>query len=896
MGITLSISPHGRPLAEFREDEPAGLLSESSQRHILASFQNGGSAGLLHLATGELQAPLPPPLAYAREFAREYLTRLCQMPQVDDGPVDPVPPPDVDALALQAPPMRGLEYLDASVLGEWWAELDEYVREQVRAAGGGVGAFLRERNPAWQMVGRVTFHLAENKRDAEHPFAFMASYTRRLSSQGRPQHVPLSAALQEYAGAKNRAGLLALLTPIQRAAERCAWVKELVESGGIYEPLAWTPRDAHALLRDVPALEESGLVVRVPDWWKRSRAPRPQVQVKIGEAARSRLGVDALVDFQVDVALGDQALKPGELRELMAGAGGLIRFRGQWVELDKEKLAAALAHWNRVQRDAAEEGISFFEGMRLLAGVPLGDDGSAAVPPDVRQWTGIAPGAWLERTLSELRGPDTGGGAVPRGLRATLRPYQEAGAHWLRFMTRLGLGACLADDMGLGKTVQVLALLLQAREKRQAPPSLLVLPASLIANWQSEVARFAPALRTFVAHPSEADVDLGDAAALGAAVGSADVVITTYGMLARSPALRERQWDLVVLDEAQAIKNAGARQTRAAKELRAGARVALTGTPIENRLSDLWSLFDFLNPGLLGTAKAFGAVVKQLAKLEPPDYAPLRALTAPYILRRLKTDKRVIADLPDKTEVRAFCNLAPEQAALYEQSVRELAQAIATVDGIQRRGIVLAYLTRLKQICNHPSHWTGDDAYDPARSGKFRRLTEICEELAERQQKALVFTQFREIARPLAEHLRTVFGAPGLVLHGGTPVAKRRDMVDAFQRDDGPSFFVLSLKAGGTGLNLTAASHVIHFDRWWNPAVEDQATDRAFRIGQTRGVMVHKLICEGTLEARLDEMLEAKKALARGIVGAGEGWITEMSDEQLAELMRLGADAVDEDK
>ncbi len=361
-----------------------------------------------------------------------------------------------------------------------------------------------------------------------------------------------------------------------------------------------------------------------------------------------------------------------------------------------------------------------------------------------------------------------------------------------------------------------------------------------------------------------------------------DLVITTYTMLARLDWLSQRQWHLVILDEAQAIKNSGTRQSRAVKELRASGRIALTGTPVENRLSDLWSLFDFLNPGLLGEAKAFGRFVKQLAIGGPHPFGPLRSLVQPYILRRLKTDKKILSDLPQKTEVNAFCGLSKRQAALYGQSVRELADAIEQADGIQRRGIVLAYLMRLKQICNHPSQLTGDGGYEVKHSGKFKRLAEICEELAQRQERALIFTQFREITTPLADFLAGVFGRPGLVLHGQTAVSRRSGLVETFQSDDGPPFFILSLKAGGTGLNLTAASHVIHFDRWWNPAVENQATDRAFRIGQKRNVLVHKFICRGTVEDKIDALIAQKSGLSCDLLeGGGEAMLTEMSNHQL---------------
>ncbi|MGH8301076.1 MAG: DEAD/DEAH box helicase, partial [Steroidobacteraceae bacterium] len=367
-----------------------------------------------------------------------------------------------------------------------------------------------------------------------------------------------------------------------------------------------------------------------------------------------------------------------------------------------------------------------------------------------------------------------------------------------------------------------------------------------------------------------------------------DVALTTYGMLARSEALRSRTWRLAVLDEAQAVKNPGAQQTRAVKQLKAGSRIAMTGTPIENRLSDLWSLFDFLNPGLLGDARAFATAAKRLGGEAGQGYAPLRKLVQPYILRRLKTDRRVIADLPEKTEVKAFCGLTREQAALYERCVAGLQRALSQTEGIQRRGTVLAHLMQLKQICNHPAHWSGQGDYAAARSGKFERLAAICEELAQRQERVLVFTQFREMTEPLAAHLGEIFGRPGLVLHGGTAVAKRQGLVEQFQLEGGPPFFVLSLKAGGTGLNLTAASQVIHFDRWWNPAVENQATDRAFRIGQRHNVLVHKFVCRGTLEEKIDALIEAKAGLARDLLDeGGERLLTEMSDEELMSVVAL---------
>jgi non-specific serine/threonine protein kinase len=444
--------------------------------------------------------------------------------------------------------------------------------------------------------------------------------------------------------------------------------------------------------------------------------------------------------------------------------------------------------------------------------------------------------------------------------------------------------------MGLGKTIQVLSLLLvlkgQAGDRHK--PSLLVAPASLLANWAAEIARFAPSLKAIVVHPSAMSADELKADGPGD-VSDADLAITSYGFLARVPWLTQTSWRLAILDEAQAIKNPGARQTRTVKQLRADARVALTGTPIENRLGDLWSIFDFINPGLLGSSKQFSSYAKRLADSEAPNpYAPLRTLVRPYVLRRMKTDKSIIADLPDKTEVKAFCALSRRQAALYQQAVDDLTQQLDGAEGIERKGVVLALLMRLKQICNHPSQWLGDHSWAEEDSGKFARLRDITEEIAARQEKALVFTQFKETTAPLAAFLGSVFGRDGLVLHGETQVGKRRDLVRKFQEDDDVPFFVLSLKAGGAGLNLTAAAHVIHFDRWWNPAVENQATDRAFRIGQTKNVLVHKFVCRGTVEEKIDQMIEAKRQLAGDFLGAGaETILTEMKNDELLKLVTL---------
>jgi non-specific serine/threonine protein kinase len=775
--------------------------------------------------------------------------------------------------------------------------MDAAFDAELADAGLSVQAFLKGRHPAWNLIGRVHFNLAENRKDEASPFAFLATYTTRLSAEAKAQHLPLGKALQEYAGARNRERLLSLLLPIQRAAEHCTWLKVMVDAGEIYHPLRWSPQQALQFLRDVPTLENAGVAVRMPASWRLNRPARAQVKATIGGRAPSQVGMDALLDFRMEVTLDGEKLSAAEIKQLLAQADGLVLVRGKWVEVDHERLRRTLDEFEAVERRAASDGLSFGEAMRMLAGANIAEKGSDG-PADI-DWSQTVAGPWLAETLAALRHPDGLARINPgTSLQGSLRSYQLAGVQWLYLLVQLRLGACLADDMGLGKTIQVLSLLLVLKREAndRGRPCLLVAPASLLANWVSEIARFAPDLKARVAHPSaapEEKLDADDAGHPDAAVlADTDLVITSYGFLARSPWLATVPWRLVVLDEAQAIKNPAAKQTRTVKRLQADTRIALTGTPVENHLGDLWSIFDFINPGLLGSSKQFSSFVKGLADRPHNPYGPLRDLVRPYILRRLKTDKSVIADLPDKTEVNAFCSLSRKQAALYQQAVKELAGQLEEADGLQRKGVVLAFLMRLKQICNHPSQWLGDGAWLEQDSGKFGRLRDIAEVVAARQEKALIFTQFRETTAPLAAFLGSVFGRAGLVLHGETEVKKRKELVRQFQDDENVPFFVLSLKAGGSGLNLTAASHVVHFDRWWNPAVENQATDRAFRIGQTKNVLVHKFICQGTVEDKIDKLIESKKQLAGDLLGsASDVALTEMKDDELLKLVALDLNA-----
>jgi non-specific serine/threonine protein kinase len=895
--LTLSRSGELHLLNVPDADQDASSLPS----HVLKAFEQNADLGLLHLGLMPGRAGTAPEMIFWQDFSRLFFYHFCLLPGISESleiDADLLPPPseDLKRIAEAAPLGAALEGMSVELLESRWRALISTLQSELNRTGKSLQAYFELNGSVWNLMGRVCFHLAENKGNEETPFAFLATYSHKVSAQGKAQHLPLGRALQEYAGQQNKERFLQLLLPVRKAAKGSAFLKGMVDRAEIYHPLAWTASEAYQFLKDIPVFEAAGVIVRVPDWWNAKKPPRPQVSVTIGGKKNVSLGLNALLDFKTAVTLDGETLTEKELREILSGRSGLALIRGKWVEIDREKLGEVLAHWKAIEKSVGEDGISFVDGMRLLSGISIGaNEGEEALAGASAEWSQVTPSDALLQQLERLREPD---GKLKQSLsfgselHATLRPYQRVGVQWLWLLHQLGLGGCLADDMGLGKTLQIISLLLliKREKKDRAAPSLLVVPASLLGNWKSELEKFAPSLQYFIAHPS-VEVARGARAGQRAApdFDKTDVVITTYGYLGRLSWLSETSWNLLVIDEAQAIKNAGSKQTKAVKSLKSRHRIALTGTPVENHLSDLWSLYDFLCPGLLGSAKEFERFVKAAAKSESTaPYAGLRNLIKPYLLRRLKTDRRIITDLPEKTELPAFCSLTKTQAALYQQSVEELTQKIEQVEGIQRRGVVLAFLMRFKQICNHPSQWLTDQRFDPGESGKFARLRELCEEIAARREKVLIFTQFREMTGPLSDFLTQVFGKPGLVLHGETAVKKRNELVDAFQDEWGPPFFVLSLKAGGTGLNLTAANHVIHFDRWWNPAVENQATDRAFRIGQKKNVLVHKFICRGTVEERINALISEKQNISNEILdGSGEAMLTELSNAELLKLVSL---------
>ncbi len=657
--------------------------------------------------------------------------------------------------------------------------------------------------------------------------------------------------------------------------------------------------DAAGVLRflreGAPVLEEAGFGVLAPPWWRSARTRLSlRLKAKTRPAAGSSttaIGLDGLCDVRWEVALGDDRLDLAELRALARLKQPLVRVRGQWVELragDIEAAIAAVGKKGTATRMAAGDVLRAALGLTPTSD---GEGGGGALP-----LTEVEADGWLGGLLDGAEDRRLQSRPTPDGFAGQLRPYQERGLGWLAFLGDLGLGACLADDMGLGKTAQLLALLVDERalDPRSPGPTLVVCPMSLVGNWQRETERFAPDLSVYVHHGP----DRLDGRAFTRQAKKADLVLSTYGLAARDQQLLATvPWRRLVLDEAQQIKNSAARTTQSVRAIPAERRIAMTGTPVENRLAELWSIMQFLNPGLLGSERSFrerfAVPIERLG--DEKAAARLRRATAPFVLRRLKTDRTIIADLPDKIEMKEFCTLTREQATLYQAVVDDMLDRIDNSEGMERRGLVLATMMKLKQVCNHPAHFLADGSALRGRSGKLTRLTEVLEEAVQEGDRALVFTQFTEMGDMLERYLRRHLAREVLWLHGGVPKKKRDAMVERFQGAEGPPVFLLSLKAGGTGLNLTAATHVVHFDRWWNPAVENQATDRAFRIGQHRNVQVRKFICGGTLEERIDAMIEAKRALAERIVGSGESWITEMSTERLREVIALSADAVGED-
>lgn len=860
------------------------------------AFAVSAGRGMLDLLRYGVPAGAAPAMVWLQERARERMLAYLAALRRGESPLAALHLPAAELLRLQdsLPPLAGLGVSVGDIVA-WLQSLHPAVEWLAAKECCTVEAWLSRLGEGWQQLGMLCFHVAENAGDAaaEAPFAFLATFVHKAGADGHAKHAPLGLAPRLLAG--DSAALLSLLRPLKQVAAQHDFLAELINSQAVYKPCSWGPRQTYRFLESIPVLEAAGIEVRMVNLWK-TLPPRVELEVQLDTAepptsngakpdASPSVNVHSLLHFYPRVVLGDYNLTDEELAQLLAmDDDGLVRFRGEWVRLDREKLQKLLDSWRQATRMAAG-GIPLLVGLRYLLGKR-----SEALPhlPPEEDGVRTALGARLALALSNLHFGREEPRLTPR-LEGTLRHYQRDGVRFLLNVTESGFGACLADDMGLGKTLQVICWLVHLSRAGVLGPgkgcALIVAPASLLTNWQEELGRFAPELSTVLLHPYA----LGRAeenylrTAPAWLMRRAHVALTTYGIATRNELLAALEYPALVLDEAQAIKNADSQRALAVARLHSPRRVAITGTPVENSLAELRSLFEFLNPGLLGSAKEFNAMVHGMGS----DYTPLRRLVRPFMLRRLKTDPGLLPELPPKTEQAAYCLMSPEQARLYAHEVEALRAVMAEPDPAVRLSLVLPILGRLKQICNHPAQYLGETWFDPALSGKFTRLGHLARQIAAAGDCCLVFTQYRSMIDPLHELLAEVFGSPGLVLHGSTPIGERKQLVERFQTPDGPRFFVLSLKAAGTGLTLTRARHVIHFDRWWNPAVENQASDRAYRIGQTQPVIVHPLICRGTIEENIHYMLTRKTAMADALLAGGlEKLLLHLSGPELLRLVQ----------
>lgn len=846
----------------FRPD-----ISTIEQNDVLSGWMREGGIPALYQAVLE-ECPKNASLSgrFLYRAGEAFFEKLTDLPELELAREQVVVEPDEEEthkLLAEAPFVIGAEYLNEEWIRTLFQRLQRVFAEEITAYDGTVEMYLTEKKQNLRVPERVFFHLVEHQEEG-YPFAFLATYATK-NETGAVSHLPLKYALTEYKGKREK--LMTLLSCLNKAAEVSPLVAGFMESGELFHPLRLTAEEAYEFLKQIEEIEKTGILCRIPNWWRKKAMSVTSTMV-LGEKRPSMLGFDTIVSMQPKLMVDGVELTQSDIKKLLAQTEGLAFLKGKWIEVDHGKLKRLLEEMEN-GRD-----ITLLDALRL-------EMGTAKQEADVG--TLITNGKWLGSLLRSLRQPEyLKETKIPASVHATLRPYQKSGYSWLDYMGQLGFGACLADDMGLGKTIQVLAYLEKLHQRKKKAKALLVVPASLLGNWQKEAEKFVPSMKLVILHGESRERLEEEAENL-----DAFLAITTYGMAGKIEKLKEISWDCVILDEAQAIKNPTTAQTRAIKKLSADMRIAMTGTPIENDLTNLWSLFDFLNKGLLGTSGEFREFHKRL-KDHPEQYGRLKSMVAPFMLRRVKTDKRIIADLPEKMETLDYVDLSKKQVVLYRKIITDMEERLREADGIERRGLVLAALIKLKQVCNHPDQYLGQTAFSANDSGKFSMLRELCETIYEKRERVLVFTQFREITEPLAAYLQGIFHAKGFVLHGGTPVAKRSQIVEAFQGEAYVPFLVLSVKAGGTGLNLTKANHVIHFDRWWNPAVENQATDRAFRIGQKKNVMVHKLVSRGTIEEKIDALIESKKELADQVIGSGgESWITELDHEKLMELLRL---------
>ncbi|OQX93612.1 MAG: ATP-dependent helicase [Tenericutes bacterium 4572_104] len=859
------------------KDQAKAEQDENSAFGWFIKFQENKYKALFYLGFLTKQKWFSPSIYYLYQISDLLIRRLSRQSDIEFERSNirvELLEDEISQLIAEVPFVIGMEVVDKQWIEQIWFTLLDIFTNDIAEYEDSVAMYFTEHNAHVHVAGRVFFHLVENKMSSE-PFAFMATYSNKPPKSKKTLHTPLKNALIEFKDDEKK--LFSLIATVVKVADESDFISNLLESGELFLPIKLTAEEAYTFLKEIEMYELAGIMCRVPDWWRKSNNA-VKISVTVGDKEPSKVGLDAIMDFMPTLSVDGETLTEQELKDFLLMAEGLIQYKGKWVEVNKEKLEAVLQAFDKVMELHNSEELTLGDAMRMELNIK-----ESLGLSNVEVELSVSNGQWLKSLKDTLTKPlDAEAVDIVPSFYATLRAYQETGYRWLHKMARLGLGVCLADDMGLGKTVQVIAFLEHVRVNKGGN-ALLILPASLIGNWEKEIQRFSPELTYQILHRSaiktSEELELNESAYLH---------ITTYGMAARLEALKNKTWDILILDEAQAIKNPGTKRTKSIKEIPAKLRIAMTGTPIENRLSDLWSLFDFLNQGLLGNAKEFKTFTKELSN-DGSGYQRLRKMINPFLLRRLKTDKSIIADLPDKIEINEYATLSKRQVVLYKKLVDQISEKLLVSEGIERKGLVLASIMKFKQICNHPDQYLGREDYKPVQSGKFEQLKEICETIYEKRERVLIFTQFKEMTEPLSDFLKTIFGREGFVLHGGTSIKNRTKMVEAFNGERYVPYMILSLKAGGVGLNLTGANHVIHFDRWWNPAVENQATDRAFRIGQTKNVMVHKFVTKGTIEEKIDEMIVQKQKLAKDILGSGgEQWMTELDNDELLKLFELG--------
>lgn len=727
-------------------------------------------------------------------------------------------------------------------------------RDEISSFDGSVSRYYETRLQDLNIPEKIFFNLVEAK-DEEFPFAFMVTYSEE--NNGVIEHRPLKSAMEKYRDDPKK--IVSLIAPIMKIEKESDIIHSLLESGELFYPVGVSEDEAFEFLKSIPLYTSHGIKCRVPNWWK-TKSRNFSMTLRFGEN-KAPLSLDVILSVIPEITMENIKYTPEELKSYLELSEGLHFIKNKWVEINHKKIEELLTRY-----ESAKEGFDGSAGSAL----------EIIRKPEKNGFSSKEQKEFLKAFSDALRNASSREKSpVPQTFKGLLRPYQKEGYHWLKTMNDLKLGVCLADDMGLGKTVQVLAYLEKIR-KEGAGRCLLVVPASLIGNWIKEKEKFTPDMPLSLFHGPQKE--MGEF-----------LTVTTYGTLRRKSRLNEENWDTIILDEAQTIKNAASAQSKTIHALNGKMKIAMTGTPIENNLGDLYSIMSFIMPGLLGSSTEFKKFVKYMENDEETGYEKLRLMVQPFLMRRLKTDKNIIKDLPEKIETMEYLTVTQKQAVLYRKVTSDLEKKLNEKDGIARKGLVLSTLSSLKQILNHPSQYSGDNAFTPSDSSKFTRLKEIAENIYEKRERLLVFTQYREMCGPIADFLKTIFKSEGLVIHGGVTPAKRTKIVERFSQDDEyVPFMVLSLKAGGVGLNLTSANHVVHFDRWWNPAAENQATDRAFRIGQKKNVQVYKFVTQGTIEEKIDKLISGKTELSESIVTENKApALTELKDDRLLEIFRL---------